>query len=362
MKTEQIHIAMVAGEHSGDLIAAPLYAELRRRFPAAHFSGVGGPALTALGFPSLINMERLAVMGLVEVLRHLPDLWAAKRSLLRYWAEHPPTLFIGIDAPAFNLPLAATLHRRGTKTVHYVSPSLWAWKAGRIHKIKRAIDLMLCLFPFETEIYRTAGVPALAVGHPMRERLPRLSQAEARAELGLPATAKILGIFPGSRAGERARLGPVFRAVAQSLQADGYQILTQPAPDLPADFLVRSGDSARLMLASDVLLLKSGTITLEAALLGRPMVVGHRVNPLTAAIARRLLTVKRFALPNILLGADVVPELIQEHCTVPELVAALRQLDGPAQRAACQRLNELLPVNASATAAAAIATLLERPC
>lgn len=373
MTTPSLHIALLAGEASGDLLGAPLLQALRERLPHARFSGVGGPAMQAAGLHSLIDMERLSVMGLVEVLRHLPDILAAERALLAHWAADPPDMFIGIDAPDFNLRIARALHARGVRTVHYVSPSLWAWKEKRIHKIRRCIDLMLCLFPFETAVYDKHGVAAVCVGHPLRDRLRMVPAAEARAALGLPPQARILGLFPGSRRGEVRRLLPVFLETWQRLQAADPTLqavlsLRQPPDKASAALLATlphvhrfDADSATLMTASDALLLASGTITLEAALLNRPMVVAYRVHPVSAALARalKLLKINRFSLPNLLAGADIVPECMQEECNPARLAAELMPLlaDGEAaarQRAALAAVAAQLPPDVSARAADAI--------
>ena len=373
MTTPSLHIALLAGEASGDLLGAPLLQALRERLPHARFSGVGGPAMQAADLHSLIDMERLSVMGLVEVLRHLPDILAAERALLAHWAADPPDVFIGIDAPDFNLRIARALHARGVRTVHYVSPSLWAWKEKRIHKIRRCIDLMLCLFPFETAVYDKHGVAAVCVGHPLRDRLRMVPAAEARAALGLPPQARILGLFPGSRRGEVRRLLPVFLETWQRLQAADPTLqavlsLRQPPDKASAALLATlphvhrfDADSATLMVASDTLLLASGTITLEAALLNRPMVVAYRVHPVSAALARalKLLKINRFSLPNLLAGADIVPECMQEECNPVRLAAELTPLlaDGEAaarQRAALAAVAAQLPPDVSARAADAI--------
>ena len=373
MTTPSLHIALLAGEASGDLLGAPLLQALRERLPHARFSGVGGPAMQAAGLHSLIDMERLSVMGLVEVLRHLPDILAAERALLAHWAADPPDVFIGIDAPDFNLRIARALHARGVRTVHYVSPSLWAWKEKRIHKIRRCIDLMLCLFPFETAVYDKHSVAAVCVGHPLRDRLRMVPAAEARAALGLPPQARILGLFPGSRRGEVRRLLPVFLETWQRLQAADPALqavlsLRQPPDKASAALLATlphvhrfDADSATLMAASDALLLASGTITLEAALLNRPMVVAYRVHPVSAALARalKLLKINRFSLPNLLAGADIVPECMQEECNPARLAAELTPLlaDGEAaarQRAALAAVAAQLPPDLSARAADAI--------
>ncbi|MDO4435163.1 MAG: lipid-A-disaccharide synthase [Cardiobacteriaceae bacterium] len=363
------HIALVAGEASGDRLGAPLLVELKKRFPNARFSGVGGVHMQATGFESLLDMRRLSVMGLVEVLKHLPDIYRAKQTLLRYWQDNPPDIFIGIDAPDFNLRLARKFKACGVKTVHYVSPSLWAWKEKRIENIKNTIDLMLCLFPFELPIYEQHGVKVLCVGHAMQERLRPCEPQQARKELGLPEiNGTWLGLFAGSRLSEQQRLTPIFLDAYQKLKPYGYQAIMQPNPaleHLSADkqqgVILLDAPSHLLMSASDVLLLKSGTITLEAAFLARPMVVAHRVNALTAWLARRLLKTKRFALPNLLLQQDIVPELMQEYCNSEDIKETLLHLDTKTQQSALKSLNHLLPPHASVQAANAISDLITSP-
>lgn len=332
-----MHIALLAGEVSGDLLGAPLVRELKQRYPHARFSGIGGTNMQAEGFNSLTEMARLSVMGLAEVLGHLPDLWRVKSMLLDYWRKDPPDLFIGIDAPDFNLRIAGALHRQGIKTAHYVSPSLWAWKEKRIETIKENIDIMLCLFPFETHIYAKHGVRAVCVGHPLCDRLKPMPQQQAREQLHLPQNIPLLGLFPGSRQGEIQRLLPVFLAAYRQLKTQITEmegvlsLLTDNADYRNAlaatpDIHQRAANSAVMISACDVVLLASGTITLESALLQRPMVAAYRVNPLTAAVAKRLLKIQRFSLPNLLAKADLVPECIQKDCTPEKLTAALQPL------------------------------------
>lgn len=371
-----LHIAIVAGEASGDLLGASLLADLKKRFPDAVFSGVGGEAMKAQGFKSLIEMKRLSVMGLIEVVKHLPDIFRAKNELLDYWQKNKPDIFIGIDAPDFNLRLAKVLHARKIKTVHYVSPSLWAWKEKRIFKIKENIDLMLCLFPFELPIYEKHGVKALCVGHAMTERLQMENQKEARQKLNLNSEALYLGLFVGSRISEIKRLLPIF--------IQTFQILKQSFPELKAllslkyrdekilkvienvpDLIISQENSALLMNACDVLLLKSGTITLEATVLEKPAIVAYQVNALTAFLAKRLLKIKRFALPNLLMNGEIMPEYIQDNCT-PELLAeGLKALLNSSelqeqQKSAFRTIKSLLPQNASETAGKAIEDLIKQ--
>lgn len=377
-----MHIAMVAGELSGDLLGAGLIAALRDHYPHARFSGIGGPEMLAQGFQSVAPLERLAVMGLVEVLRHLPELLRIRRQLDRFWLTDPPQVFVGIDAPDFNLGLERRLRARGIPTVHYVSPSVWAWRPWRVRKIARAVSLMLTLLPFEAAFYQDHGVPVRHVGHPLADAIPRRSDPLlARRSLNLewPAEATVVALLPGSRLGEVSRLGPVFLETARWLHARRpdlrflipaatprlHEVLTalcdHYAPALPLT-LVR-GHSRAVMAAADVVLLASGTATLEALLLKRPMVVAYQVAPATAWMAKRLLTVSHFALPNLLAGRELVPEFIQDAATVANLgPAVLRWLDDAEAREALvaefDALHGGLRRDASQQAAAAVAELL----
>lgn len=380
-----MHVAIVAGELSGDLLGAGLMAALRAHYPQLHFTGVGGPAMLAQGFRTAAPLERLAVMGLVEVLRHLPDLLALRRQLYRQFIADPPLVFVGIDAPDFNLGLERRLRAHGIPTVHYVSPSVWAWRPWRVRKIARAVDLMLTLFPFEAAFYREHGVPVRAVGHPLADAIPlRSDPMTARRALGLPVMADdapLVALLPGSRLGEVGRLGPLLLETAVWLNArrpDLRFVLPAATPRLhevlagmwaeraPAlSLTLAQGQSRAAMAAADVVVLASGTATLEAMLLKRPMVVAYRVAPLTAWIARRLVTVVHFALPNLLAGRELVPEFIQDAATVENLgPAVLRWLDDATAReelvADFDSLHVGLRRDASRQAAAAIAELLGR--
>ncbi len=378
-----MHVAMVAGELSGDLLGAGLIAALRARYPQARFSGIGGPEMLAQGFHTVAPLERLAVMGLVEVLSHLPELLRIRRALHQHWLADPPQVFVGIDAPDFNLGLERRLRARGVPTVHYVSPSVWAWRPWRVRKIARAVSLMLTLLPFEAAFYRDHGVPVRHVGHPLADAIPLRSDpllARRSLHLDWPAEAKVVALLPGSRLGEISRLGPVFLETARWLHARRpelrflipaatprlHEVLTalrdHYAPTLP--LMLVQGHSRAAMAAADVVLLASGTATLEAMLLKRPMVVAYRVAPATAWIARRLLTVSHFALPNLLAGRELVPEFIQEAATAANLgPAVLRWLDETVTREALTAefdvLHDQLRRDASRQAATAIAELLE---
>ena len=377
-----MHIAIVAGELSGDLLGAGLIAALRAHYPQLRFIGIGGPAMLAQGFQTVAPMERLAVMGLVEVLRHLPDLLALRHQLYRQFVADPPLAFIGVDAPDFNLGLERRLRVHGIPAVHYVSPSVWAWRPWRVRKIARSVDLMLTLFPFEAAFYQKHGVPVRVVGHPLADAIPlRSDQAIARQALGLPAPgeAPVIALLPGSRLGEVNRLGPLLldaavwlnvrrsdlRFVLPAATPRLYEVLaemrTERTPALPLTLV--QGQSREVMAAADVVALASGTATLEAMLLKRPMVVAYRVAPMTAWLARRLVSVSHFALPNLLAGQELVPEFIQEAATVENLgLAILRWLEEPLARehltAEFDALHHELRRDASRQAAGAIVELL----
>ncbi len=377
-----MHIALVAGELSGDLLGAGLIAALKARYPHARFSGIGGPGMIEQGLRSLAPLERLAVMGLVEVLRHLPELLRIRRRLYRELLADPPAVFVGIDAPDFNLGLERRLRVRGIPTVHYVSPSVWAWRPWRVRKIARSVNLMLTLLPFEAAFYRRHGVPVRFVGHPLADNIsPHNDPLPARQllHLDMPAEARIVALLPGSRGGEVGRLGPLLLDTATWLWARRPELhfllpaatprlfealesmRAERAPTLPLTLV--QGRSREAMAAADVVLLASGTATLEAMLLKRPMVVAYRVAPVTAWIARRLLTVSHFALPNLLAGRTLAPEFVQDAATVDNLgPAVLRWLDDAAARAELvvefDALHGQLRCDASRQAAAAVAELL----
>jgi len=377
-----MQIALVAGEPSGDLLGADLITALKARYPQARFTGIGGPGMVAQGMQSQTSLDKLAVMGLVEVLRHLPELLDIRRQLCQRLITDRPDVFIGIDAPDFNLGLERQLRAHGIPTVHYVSPSVWAWRPWRVRKIARAVDLMLTLFPFEAAFYEQHGVPVRSVGHPLADAIPLRNDAgEARRKLGLSLSDKvrIVALLPGSRSGEIDRMGSLFLDTARWLytQRSDVHFLTpaatprlyaalerlrsECAPDLPLTLI--QGHSREVMAAADVVLLASGTATLEAMLLKRPMVVAYRVAPATAWLARRLVTLRYFALPNLLAGRQLVPEFFQEAATAPHLGASV--LNWLADSHGVEKLtrefetlHELLRRNASEQAAAAIAGLM----
>ena len=330
-----IRIGIVVGEASGDLLGAGLMRELRHHFPSAIFEGVGGPEMVAEGFHSLFPQDRLAVMGLVEPLARLPELLAMRRNLKAHFLEHRPAVFIGIDAPDFNLDLELALRRAGIKTAHYVSPSVWAWRQGRIKKIAQAVDLMLTLFPFEAAFYQTSDVPVKFVGHPLADRIPlQPDPAAAARRLGIDEIIqgrRVIALLPGSRAGEVARMGPVFWQMAEycagkaknliflvpSANAGRHEQLSQQLKTLPQKLPIRliEGRSHQVMEAADVVVMASGTTTLEAMLFKRPMIVAYKMAPLTHWLLARLIKVKYIGLPNLLAGAGIVPEFIQDRAT-----------------------------------------------
>ena len=373
-------IALIAGEASGDLLGADLLAALRRRYPHARFVGIGGPRMRAQGFEAWHDISELSVMGLTEVLHHLPRLLRLRRGLVRRLLAVRPALTIGIDAPDFNLGLERRLKTAGLCTAHYVSPSFWAWREGRAARLGASTDRVLCLFPMEPPIYARHGVDARFVGHPLADRFADVpDRAAARAALGLPATARVLALLPGSRHSEVALLLPDFLAAAAILRARFPDLrITIPAADaalraridaalaasaLPTTAVrVLDGQAHAALTAADVALLASGTAALEAALAQCPMVVAYRIAPLTHALVKGLglLKSERYSLPNILAGKDLVPERMQRDCTGPRLAEALaRLLEDPAaaaaQRAAFPALHAALRAPGGATAADAAA-------
>lgn len=353
MMGARLRVGILAGEASGDILGSRLLVALRRRYPELQVEGIGGPLMQAQGFNSLFPMDRLSVMGFVEPLKRLPELLRIQRSLHQHFLANPPDVFIGIDSPDFCLRLEAKLRDAGIRTVHLVSPSVWAWRQGRIRKIRRAVDRMLCLFPFETAIYHQHGVQADFVGHPLADEIPLFSDGDsARRALGLAVEGRILALLPGSRAGEVSMLAPLFLEVARRLAAADPELrfvlpaanaereaqlraLLKGAPDLP--LLLVQGRSREVMAAADAVLLASGTATLEALLVQRPMAVAYRMAPLSWALVSRLVRTPFAALPNILAGRALVPELIQDAATPARLVSVVQALLYNAKVAAEQR-------------------------
>jgi lipid-A-disaccharide synthase len=374
-----VRVALVAGELSGDALGAGLIREIRARVPGAVFEGVAGPAMRDAGCHALHDADELAVMGLTEVLRHLPRLLRLRRGLVRRWREDPPDVFVGIDAPDFNIGLARRLRRRGIRTVQYVSPSVWAWRRRRVRKIAKACDRVLCLLPFEKRFYDEHGVAADFVGHPLAEVIQwPVNQRELRAAFGLDPDAPVLAVLPGSRAGEVTRLGPDFAAAARELGAriPGLQVIAPMAGEKTAALFRQqaataglTGDAVRIVVggardamgAADVVLLASGTATLEATLLRRPMVVAYRLAPSTYRIVKalRLVKVRHFSLPNLLSGEPLIPEIVQEDVTPARLADELESLLGDTERAAAisaefAKIHGRLARDANRLAAAAV--------
>ena len=329
------------------MLASGLIEAIRARVPEARFEGIAGPRMAALGCETLYPMERLSVMGLFEVVGRYLELVPVRRRLARRFAGDPPDAFIGVDAPDFNLPLELALRRAGIRTVHFVSPSVWAWRRYRLGKIARAVDMMLALFPFEPPFYDAHSIPVRFVGHPLADEIAmRTSRSEARARLNLDAGAPIVALLPGSRMSELRRLAgplartarwvhrrrPEVRFVAPLVDRPTRELfaraLAEHAPDVRCDLF--RGASRDAMAASDVVLLASGTATLEAMLLKRPMVITYRTMHLTWLLGRAMLHVDHVGLPNLLAGARLAPELLQDDATPERLgPALLDRLDHP---------------------------------
>lgn len=374
-------IALVAGEASGDLLGAGLIRALKERFPQAQFEGVAGPQMLAAGCDQLEPADSLAVFGLVEPLRHLPRLLRLRRDLVNRWSENPPDVFVGIDAPDFNLGLEKRLRRAGIRTVHYVSPSIWAWRPGRIKTIKKAADHVLCILPFEPAIYEKAGVAATFVGHPKADSVPaEVDKDKVRLALGVDAQ-EVVALLPGSRNSEIAMLGETLIAAAAKIKASRPHVhfitpVASPAlrPAIEAlidaaglreSFLLLDGDSERAMIAADVVLLASGTAALESALLQRPTVAAYRLGRITYAIVidLGLLKLTHFTLPNLLTESPLLPEFMQDDAK-PDAIAAevLSLLDDDERRQFISdrfaRLRTELAQNTDQRAADTVASLI----
>jgi lipid-A-disaccharide synthase len=369
-----LRIALVAGEASGDILGSGLMRAIKARHPQVEFIGVGGPLMEAEGMVSYFPMERLSVMGLVEVLGRLRELMAKRKELIQTLINEKPDAFIGIDAPDFTLNIELQLRRAGIKTVHYVSPSVWAWRQKRVLKIREGCDLMLTLLPFEARFYEEKGVPVKFVGHPLADTIPlQADRSAARAELGL-ADGPVVALMPGSRGGEVGRLGGLFFDAAERLLAARPSVrfvLPCASPqrraqveqllqgrDLPVQLL--DGRSHVALAACDAVLIASGTATLEALLYKRPMVVAYRLAPLTFWILKRLVKSPYVSLPNLLAQRLLVPELLQDDATAEALAQQLLPLldDGLAQTAGFDEIHRTLRRDASNQAAEAVLNLI----
>lgn len=375
--TDLMRVALVAGEASGDILGAGLMQALKAQHPQIEFIGVGGPLMQAQGLNSYFPMERLSVMGLVEVLGRLPELLSRRKRLINTLIEAKPDVFIGIDAPDFNLTLELKLRQAGIKTVHYVSPSVWAWRQKRVLKIREACDLMLTLFPFEAQFYQDHQVPVRFVGHPLADTIPQQAdRAAARDALNLAQDQSVVALLPGSRGGEVSRLGSLFLDAAVRLRTlrPGIQfVLPCSSPerraqleqmlvgrDLPLTLL--NGRSHEALAACDAVLIASGTATLEALLYKRPMVVAYKVAPLTYRILKRLVTSAYISLPNLLAERLLVPEMIQDAATPEALAQLLAPLldGGEVQTEGFDVIHRALRRDASVQAAQAVLQLTGR--
>jgi lipid-A-disaccharide synthase len=358
---EPVRIALVAGEASGDLLGSRLIEALRHRLPDAQFCGIGGPRMIAAGLDSWFPQEKLAVRGFVEVVRHLREILAIRGEIFRRVRALRAQLFVGIDSPEFNLGLERRLKRAGLRTAHLVSPQVWAWRRGRIRRMKRYVSQLLVLFPFEEPLYRQSGVDVAYVGHPLADEIPTYTDREAaREQLRLPAHAPVVAIMPGSRQSELEMMAGPFIEAAKLLHArlpavrfvvplvtretrDLFDaaLYRHAARDLPMALLF--GHARDALAACDVALATSGTVTLEAALTGRAMVIAYRVAPVSYLIARRLIRVPHVGLPNILCGESVVPEFLQHDATPENLAQAVGNMlaDAPFRRSIEERFVRL---------------------
>ncbi|MFC0180076.1 lipid-A-disaccharide synthase [Thorsellia kenyensis] len=379
---EQITIGLVAGEVSGDILGAGLITELKMRYPNAKFVGVAGPRMKALGCEAWFEMDELAVMGVVEVLARLPRLLSIRKQLLKRFTALQPDVFIGIDAPDFNLTLEHRLKQTGIKTVHYVSPSVWAWRQKRIFKIAKATHLVLALLPFEKAFYDKHQVPCLFVGHTLADKLPLVAdKIAARQALNLSIDGQYLAILPGSRTAEMSLLSPVFLASAIRLKSQFpnlqfivpmvnatkkaifAEFLKKYAPDINVHIF--EGQSTEVLTAADATLLASGTATLECMLAKSPMVVGYKMRKLNYWIGKQLVKTKFISLPNLLADKPIVLELLQDECHVENIVKGLTPLlesqdNNFALKSIFTDLHKKIKCNADEKAAEAVISLINK--
>lgn len=336
LRCQPLRVAIVAGEASGDNLAAGLIKAIRERLPDSVFEGIAGPRMQDAGCHSLFPMQELSVMGLVEVVKHLPRLLSIRRQLRRHFLENPPDIFIGVDAPDFNLGLEHALKGAAIPTLHYVSPSVWAWRKYRVRKIAASVDCMLTLFPFEEQFYAQRQVPAHCVGHPLADLIAdEVDQMQARRQISLEHNGPVVALLPGSRVGEVKRLAAdllnaavwcyqrrddlhfVIPLANYECRLAFDEVLSTIATRLPVTLL--SGQGLEAMAAANAVMLASGTATLECMLLKRPMVVAYRLSPVTYRIARMLVKSSYYSLPNLLAGRPLVKELIQDEVTAEAL-------------------------------------------
>jgi lipid-A-disaccharide synthase len=377
--TKALRIGLIAGEASGDILGEGLIKALKVHYPDAVFEGIAGPRMIAQGCKALYPLEALSVMGFVEVLGKLRSILRIRKAIIQHFIANPPDIFIGIDAPDFNLTVELKLKQQNIKTIHYVSPSVWAWKQWRIHKIAKATDLVLAFLPFEKAFYDRFNVPCQFVGHTLADQLPLLPEKEAaREKLGLAVDEKFLAILPGSRKAEVEMLAPIFLQSAalisrqypavkfivpmvnEARKKQFFALQKQYAPDLP--LTVFDGQAGTVLQSADTVLLASGTAALEAMLAKTPMVVAYKVKPLTYLIAKALVKVKYTSLPNLIADSEVVKELSQHDCTVENIVAELSRLLSQDNKQLLETFTELhrqIKCDADRQAAQAVVNLLE---
>ncbi|HIF9108910.1 TPA: lipid-A-disaccharide synthase [Photobacterium damselae] len=378
--TKPLRIGIVAGEISGDILGAGFIEAVKAQYPDAEFVGVAGPRMQAAGCQALFDMEELAVIGIVEVLGRLPRLFKIKAELVRYFTDNPPDVFVGIDAPDFNLRLERDLKDHGIKTVHYVSPSVWAWRQKRIFKIEKATNLVLAFLPFEKAFYDKFNVPCEFIGHTMADAIPlETDKLAARQLLNLDPNQRYLAVLPGSRGGEMELIAPPFietcrllkqqhpdlgfvvALVNQKRREQFEQAWQSIAPEL--DFVLVDDTARNVMIASDAVLLASGTVALECMLVKRPMVVGYKVKPLTAWLAKRMLKTKYVSLPNILADKELVPELLQEECEPVKLAEQVNRFlaqDNSDLIAEFNQMHQWIRCDADKQAAQAVLKLIDK--
>lgn len=380
LRSHPLRVGIVAGEASGDNLAAGLVKAIREQLPDTVFEGVAGPRMKEAGCHSLFPMQELAVMGLLEVVKHLPRLLSIRKQLRRHFLENPPDIFIGVDAPDFNLGLEKALKSAGIRILHYVSPSVWAWRKYRVRKIAASVDCMLTLFPFEERFYTEQQVPARCVGHPLADLIAdEVDQAQARRHIGLEHNGPVVALLPGSRVGEVKRLAADFLNAAvwcyqrrddlhfvvplanYECRQAFEEVLSTIATRLPLTLL--GGQGLEAMAAANAVMLASGTASLECMLLKRPMVVAYRLSPVTFRIARMLVRSKYFSLPNLLANRPLVTELIQDEVTPESLGSEILALIADPQRAQAlagtfSRIHHELRRDADRVAAATVLELV----
>jgi len=353
---ESLRLGLCAGEASGDILAGSILRAWQRRGTSLDITGIGGEQMQAAGLESLCAIDRLAVMGLVEPFKRLPELLGIRRRLVAQQQRVAPELFVGVDSPDFNLPVERRLRASGIPTAHLVSPSVWAWRRGRLRGIRESVDRMLCLLPFEVDIYREAGIDAVCVGHPLVDELQQLPAAdELRAAMGLPSNKILVAVLPGSREGEVRHLMPVFADAMQLLQArhtglhfvipaanaERHQQVETVLQSTTLSVSLIRGQGREVMRCSDAIMIASGTATLEAMLLRKPMVISYRMASLSWAILSRLVKTPYVGLPNVLAGEKVVPELLQHNATDSQLADAVSELLGGDGDRQVRRFDEL---------------------